>query len=294
MTNKTYYEILGVSPNASTQEIREAYRTKAKTHHPDNSDHPNADRRFKQIKTAKEVLTDSERRSEYDATTHERYKQQTTDPTLVAGSTDNSDIQSWNSDQTARTATSPDTPTETQTSEPEATTRTSGHAVASALSGLTANHNAGNALVWIVSLVKQIAFGMRWVVETVWQSIEAIPYGTLAFTTSLFFLAGVAYETAIYITIPSAIIFLGIWAYMIMDWELGVGGFGFVSLILGLGYNQGFVPGGDGFKIVMTALLTALVLSFLMKINYDARGTNPPSVMDKLAGWNLDDTDPDN
>lgn len=62
-----YYERLGVSPTASGDEIQEAYRRRARETHPDrNPDDPAAARRFQQVKTAYQVLSDPERRVRYD------------------------------------------------------------------------------------------------------------------------------------------------------------------------------------------------------------------------------------
>lgn len=282
MTTTTYYNILGVSEDASKQEIKAAYRELAKQYHPDHSDAPNADQHFKQIKTAKEVLTNPDSRAEYDQTSHEEFINHSTNNPLITGAAGNV-LGDTATDQTLNTTTTttPDTSSDSQHQDPA-------YANSSLRDRLLGNGiGVGTTLVWLLTLLRQFAYGTRWVVETLWTSLHAIPYGTLSLLTSLFFLAGVAAETTLYITIPSAIIFLSIWAYMIMDWELGVGGFGFSSLVLGLGHNQGFIPGGDGFKIIMTALLAALILSFLMKVNYDARNANPPSVMDKLAGWDV-------
>ncbi len=62
----SYYELLGVSPNASESEIRKAYRAQVKQHHPDVSDEPDAREKIMQIREAKEVLTDEQQRAEYD------------------------------------------------------------------------------------------------------------------------------------------------------------------------------------------------------------------------------------
>jgi len=68
MTNKDPYEILGVSRNASQEEIKRAYRRLAKEHHPDRNPHNReaAEQRFKEIQAAYEVLGDPERRAQYD------------------------------------------------------------------------------------------------------------------------------------------------------------------------------------------------------------------------------------
>lgn len=288
----TYYDILGVSETASEAEITAAYRSKAKEHHPDRSDHPNAEQQFKQLKTAKEVLTDPTERTAYDRTTHTEYIQSTRNSSIIAGSphTPNTNTQNTNSPPAKSTANT-DTPTHQTTTPEQSPNTTTAYAKTIPRGIFDRNITTGTSLRWLVSLFKQLAFGTRWIVETLWQSVIAIPYGIVAFTISLFFLAGVTYPTALYVTIPFAICFLGIWAYMIMDWRLGVGGFGSVSLVLGLGHNIGFIPGGNGFQLIMTALLAGLILSFIMKLNYAIRGTSPPSVMDALAGWNLDNTD---
>lgn len=61
-----YYETLGVKPDASAEEIKQAYRKLARKFHPDVSKEPKAEERFKEINEAYEALREPERRREYD------------------------------------------------------------------------------------------------------------------------------------------------------------------------------------------------------------------------------------
>ncbi|PSQ96883.1 MAG: molecular chaperone DnaJ [Bacteroidetes bacterium SW_9_63_38] len=68
-----YYARLGVHPSAADDEIRDAYRQKARETHPDrNPDDPNAAERFQKVKEAYQVLRDPERRARYDDTREAR------------------------------------------------------------------------------------------------------------------------------------------------------------------------------------------------------------------------------
>ena len=64
---KDYYEILGVSKTATEQEIKSAYRKLAKKYHPDVNKTPGAERKYKDVNEAYEVLHDPEKRQKYDA-----------------------------------------------------------------------------------------------------------------------------------------------------------------------------------------------------------------------------------
>ena len=63
---KNYYKILGVGKNATTEDIKKAYRKLARQHHPDVNKKPEAERRFKEINEANEVLSDPSKRKRYD------------------------------------------------------------------------------------------------------------------------------------------------------------------------------------------------------------------------------------
>lgn len=60
------YNILGVSPTASSDDIKKAYRSLAMRHHPDRNAHSSAEARFNAIKTAYEILSDPQKRTEYN------------------------------------------------------------------------------------------------------------------------------------------------------------------------------------------------------------------------------------
>ncbi len=64
---KDYYKTLGVSKDASKEDIKKAYKKLAKKYHPDlNKDNPEAEKKFKEINEAASVLTDDQKRSQYD------------------------------------------------------------------------------------------------------------------------------------------------------------------------------------------------------------------------------------
>jgi len=66
-TKVDLYELLGVDRNAGQDEIKRAYRKLARQHHPDVNNDPTSAERFKEINLAYEVLSDPQRRRQYDA-----------------------------------------------------------------------------------------------------------------------------------------------------------------------------------------------------------------------------------
>lgn len=66
------YNILGVAPNASNDDIKKRYRSLAMRFHPDRNSDEGAEARFNAIQQAYEVLTDAKRRAEYDQQMNDR------------------------------------------------------------------------------------------------------------------------------------------------------------------------------------------------------------------------------
>ena len=74
MNKRDYYEVLGVSKDASEQEIKSAFRKLAKKYHPDVSKEPDAEEKFKEAQEAYAVLSDSNKRQQYDQYGHSAFE----------------------------------------------------------------------------------------------------------------------------------------------------------------------------------------------------------------------------
>jgi len=70
MAKRDYYEVLGISKTASPDEIKKAYRTLAKKYHPDVCKEANAEEKFKEVQEAYDVLSDPQKREQYNQFGH--------------------------------------------------------------------------------------------------------------------------------------------------------------------------------------------------------------------------------
>ncbi|KAH8498832.1 hypothetical protein H0E87_017666 [Populus deltoides] len=75
--SKDYYDVLGISKNASASDIKKAYYGLAKKLHPDtNKDDPEAEKKFQEVSKAYEVLKDDQKREQYDQLGHDAFENQ--------------------------------------------------------------------------------------------------------------------------------------------------------------------------------------------------------------------------
>ncbi len=76
MDKRDYYEVLGVSKSADQKEIKKAFKVLAKKYHPDISKEDNHEEKFKEVQEAYAVLSDEQKRAQYDQYGHAAFDQQ--------------------------------------------------------------------------------------------------------------------------------------------------------------------------------------------------------------------------
>ncbi len=107
---ETFYGTLGVDADADTETIRRAYRELVKETHPDVSDNPDAEEKFKRLTTARDTLTDNDERARYDRLGHDTYVAQHVTSDLWTSSSE--------TDRAATARPSPSTGTTTRQRQP--------------------------------------------------------------------------------------------------------------------------------------------------------------------------------
>ncbi len=71
-SKRDYYEVLGVERGATPEDLKKAFRKQALKYHPDRNKEPDANDRFKEVNEAYQVLSDPQRKAQYDQFGHER------------------------------------------------------------------------------------------------------------------------------------------------------------------------------------------------------------------------------
>jgi molecular chaperone DnaJ len=82
---RDYYEVLGVPKNADKDQIKDSYRKLAMQYHPDRNKAPEAEERFKEISEAYAVLSDDQKRQQYDQLGHAGFDKQYTEEDIFRG-----------------------------------------------------------------------------------------------------------------------------------------------------------------------------------------------------------------
>ncbi len=82
---RDYYEVLGVPKNAGKDQIKDSYRKLAMQYHPDRNKAPEAEEKFKEISEAYAVLSDDQKRQQYDSLGHSGFDQRYTEEDIFRG-----------------------------------------------------------------------------------------------------------------------------------------------------------------------------------------------------------------
>lgn len=82
---RDYYEVLGVPKDAAKDQIKDSYRKLAMQYHPDRNKAPEAEEKFKEISEAYAVLSDDQKRQQYDALGHSGFDQRYTEEDIFRG-----------------------------------------------------------------------------------------------------------------------------------------------------------------------------------------------------------------
>lgn len=300
---ETFYDTLNVDTNASPEEIKSAFRAKIKSDHPDRN---GSEQDFKRTLAARDVLLDSHERELYDDIGHTRYcnlkdyssfapssqTRTTTTPSPSPHTTPTPKTTSTNSSNTSHTTTaSASSQTNTRNTSKSGSTREStSNSTGTSAPSSTYSINFPNPTIGITTLTapaRSVLHAMGWFVETVYRSVIAVHYGLFALLVSSVFIGTLARDgIPISVKIPASVLLIGMWAYMVLDWKLGVSGF--LSAILLTTYdlnNTQFNPFVEQYTAITVALTIGLLASFGMKLYYDRHGLRPLSIMPKLAGW---------
>ena len=82
---RDYYEVLGVQRNTSKDQIKDAYRKLAMQYHPDRNKSLGAEEKFKEISEAYAVLSDDQKRQQYDTLGHSGFDQRYSSEDIFRG-----------------------------------------------------------------------------------------------------------------------------------------------------------------------------------------------------------------
>lgn len=130
-----FYDLLGVDDDASADDVKSAFRDRAREYHPDVNDHPQAQQQFKTLNEAYEILSNSKDRARYDRLGHRKYVDQHLDglPTMgTPGAPDETDRQD---DEAEATGDDRAGTTGTERDEPSNSTAAPGSSQSSGRSG---------------------------------------------------------------------------------------------------------------------------------------------------------------